>query len=141
MVAAYQDLWRELAELRAGEPGLGLRNPREAARTDVPDPFAIYRHYPTALLGPNTVVAAKGDPAADLARVHEGELNLHESIAYAFLPQAEVEALLARLTTVPARAEDLAAHHRGDRRQLLRTLLWLRKFDLVEFQSPPGRPS
>ena len=47
VVAAYQDLWSELAELRAASPGLALRGRGEAARTDVPDPFAVYRHYAT----------------------------------------------------------------------------------------------
>ena len=117
---------------------------REAARIDVPDPFAIYRHYPTALLGPNTVVAVKSaDLAADLARLREGKLNVHDAMAHAFLPRPAVDALLARLAAEPATAEDLAANHRGDRRQLLRTLLWLRKFDLVEFRGlqTANRPS
>ena len=137
VVAAYQDLWRELAEVRAGAPGVALRDRRETASIAVPDPFAIYRHYPTALLGADTVVAARGpDPAADLARLHEGKLNLHASVAHAFLPRADVEALVARLAAEPARAADLVANHAGDGRRLLRTLLWLRKFDLVEFRSP-----
>ena len=142
VVAAYQDLWGELAELRAASPGVALRAPREVARLDVPDPFAIYRHYPTALLDANTVVTAKGgDPAADLARLREGELNLHDSIAYAFLPDAKVDALLARLASAPARPADLVADHPGDGRKLLRTLLWLRKFDLVEFRAATKRPA
>ncbi len=74
------------------------------------------------------------DPDADLARLREGKLNVHEAMAHAFLAGPEVEALLARLAAEPARAEDLAAKHRGDPRKLLRTLLWLRKFDLVEFR-------
>ena len=140
VLAAYQDFWSELAEIRAASPGVALRDRREAARTDVPDPFAIYRHYPTSLLGPNTVIAVNsGNPAADLARLREGKLNLHAPIAYAFLPRADVDALLARLAAEPARAADLAANHGGDRRKLLRTLLWLKKFDLVEFRSSTGR--
>ncbi len=35
VVAAYQDLWSELAELRAGKQGVALRTRREAARLDV----------------------------------------------------------------------------------------------------------
>ena len=140
----FRRKWSELAERREGEPGVALRDRREAARIDVPDPFAIYRHYPTALLGPNTVVAVKSaDLAADLARLREGKLNVHDAMAHAFLPRPAVDALLARLAAEPATAEDLAANHRGDRRQLLRTLLWLRKFDLVEFRGlqTANRPS
>ena len=138
VVAAYQDLWRELAELRAADPGVALRDRREAGRIEFPDPFAIYRHYPTALLGPNTIVAAKGgDPAADLARLREGKLNLHDSIDHAFLPAAEIDAVVSRLASAgPARAADLAAAHPNAPRKLARTLLWLRKFDLVKFEAP-----
>ena len=83
------------------------------------------------------------DPAADLARLREGKLNVHDAMAHAFLPRPAVEALLARLAAEPATAEDLAADHRGDRRKLLRTLLWLRKFDLVELRGlqTANRPS
>ena len=140
VVAAYQNLWSELAEIRAASPGVALRDGREAARTDVPDPFAIYRHYPTDLLGPNTVVAAKGpDAAADLARLREGELNLHPSVAHAFLSDAGVDALLSRLASAPARPAELAPDHPGAGRRLLRTLLWLRKFNLVEFRAATAR--
>ena len=140
VVAAYQDLWRELAELRAADPGLALRDRRETGRLAFPDPFAIYRHYPTALLGPNTIVAAKGgDPAADLARLREGRLNLHDTIAHAFLPTPELDALMARLASGgPTRAADLFAGSAAERRKLARTLLWLRKFDLVEFRARAG---
>ena len=142
VVAAYQDLWSELAELRTASPGLALRGRREAARTDFPDPFAVYRHYPTALLDTDTVVAAKGaDAAADLARLRKGELNLHHSVAYAFLSDTEVDALLARLASAPARPADLAPDHPGAGRRLLRTLLWLRKFNLVEFRAATKRPA
>ncbi len=142
VVAAYQELWSELAELRAARPGLALRGRGEAARTDVPDPFAVYRHYATALLDANTVVAAKSpDAAADLARLRKGELNLHPSVAYAFLSDAGVDALLSRLAAAPARAADLARDHPGAGRRLLRTLLWLRKFNLVEFRAATERPA
>ena len=142
VVAAYQDLWSELAELRAAVPGVALRDRGETARLDVPDPFAIHRHYPTALLGPNTVVAAKsGDPAADLARLRQGNLNLPDSVTHAFLPHDEVDALLARLASEPAQVAELAADYPDDRsRLLLRTLLWLAKFDLVELRSATERP-
>ena len=80
-------------------------------------------------------MAAKGpDAAAELARLRKGELNLHPSVAYAFLSDAGVDALLERLAAAPARPADLAPDHPGAGRRLLRTLLWLRKFNLVEFR-------
>ena len=135
VIAQYQDLWRELAELRTADPGVALRNRQEPGRIEFPDPFEIYRHYPTALLSPDTIIAAKsGDPAADLARLREDKLNLYDSIGHAFLSAEEIDAVMVRLIHAgPTRAADLVADSAGDRRRLLRTLLWLRKFDLVEF--------
>ena len=138
VVAAYQDLWSELAETRAGGAGVALRNhPTEPARVEYPDPFAVYRGYPTVLLGPDTVVSAKtGDPAGDLARLREG--SLHGFAGYAFLPDADANALVARLAASgPTRASELLAEHREQGRRLVRMLLWLKKFDLVEFDPAP----
>ena len=138
VVAAYQDLWTELAELRASGAGVALRDPAaQTAHVDYPDPFAIYRGYPTMVLAPSTAVAAKSDdPAADLARLREG--GLHTFAGHAFLPDPEVDALMARLVASgPTRAAELAARHPDDGRKLVRTLLWLRKFDLVEFVPDP----
>ena len=137
-MTAYQELWTELAELRATGPGVALRDrAAEPAKVESPDPFGIYRGYPTALLKPGTVVAAKSaDPEADLARLREG--GLHGFVNHAFLPHAEVDALTARLAASGSvRAEDLAAEHPTRGRNLVRTLLWLRKFDLVEFDPAP----
>ena len=138
VVTAYQELWAELAELRATEPGTALRDhAAEPAKVESPDPFGIYCGYATALLKPSTVVAAKSaDPEADLARLREGKL--HGFVNHAFLPDAEVDALMARLAASgPLRAADLAAEHPTSGRNLVRTLLWLRKFDLVEFDPAP----
>ena len=139
VVAAYQNLWAELAELRATGAGVALRDRREPAKVDFPDPFAIYRTYPTTRLGPDTVVAAKsGDPAGELTRLRAG--TLHRFADYAFLSDADVDTLMARLASGPMRTADLAADHPNDWRKLVRTLLWLRKFDLVEFAGPAPRP-
>ena len=138
VVAAYQDLWTELAEIRASGAGVALRNhAAEPARVEYPDPFAIYRGYPTALLGPDTVVGVKSDdPAGDLARLREG--SLHGFAGHAFLSDADTDALVARLAASgTTRAADLLAAHRGEGRKLVRTLLWLKKFDLVEFDPAP----
>ena len=55
------------------------------------------------------IIAAKGShPTADLAQLRQGQLNLHDSLRYAFLPEADIDAMLARLASGPAR-------HRGIR--------------------------
>ena len=141
VVAAYQDLWTELAEQRASGAGVALRDhSAHTAHVDYPDPFAIYRGYPTTLLAPSTVVAARtDDPSADLARLREG--GLHTFVGHAFLSDADVDALMARLVASgPIRAGDIVAAHPADgRNKLVRTLLWLKKFDLVSFESDPLR--
>ena len=142
VVAAYQDLWAELAEIRAAGAGVALRdNTAEPANVDYPDPFAIYRGYPTALFGPGTVVAAKSDdPAGDLARLREGKL--HTFVGHAFLPDADADALMARLReSGPTPAADLIADYPSSGRRLVRTLLWLKKFDLVELDPGSQAPA
>ena len=132
VIAAYQDLWADLAERRAAGPGLALRRPAaEPARTEYPDPFAVYRSYPSGLIGPDTVVAARNEePATDLARLREG--GLHRFADSAFLPHPDTDGLMERLSASgPARAADLAADFPDRTRKLVRTLLWLAKFDLV----------
>ena len=63
---------------------------------------------------------------------------MHGFVPWAFLPDAEVDAVMARLASEPALASDLAAAWPDDRRRLVRTLLWLSKFDLVGFDPDPG---
>ena len=135
VVGAYQELWKELAEHRASGAGVALReHARQSAKVDYPDPFAIYRGYPTALVGANTMVTAKSsNPAADLARLREG--SMHRFADFAFLPDADVDALMARLVEQgPTRAADLLSGHPNNGRRAVRTLLWLRKFDVVELK-------
>ena len=132
VVAAYQDLWEELADQRVSGDGVALReHGTQTARVDYPDPFSIYRGYPSALLGAKTVVTVTSeDPAADVANLRKG--GMHDFAGHAFLPPADVDALLARLVASgPTRASDLAADYPGNVRKLVRTLLWLGKFDLV----------
>ena len=134
VVSAYQDLWEELAEQRTSVEGVALRvHATQSAKVDYPDPFGIYRGYPTALIGANTVVATKGeDPVRDLAALRKGEL--HGFVGHAFLSPDDVDALIARLVASgPTRAGDLAVDYRGNGRKFVRTLLWLGKFDVVGF--------
>ena len=140
VVAAYQELWAELAEIRRAGEGVALRNhSTESARVDHPDPFGIYRDHATDLLtGSDTVVVARsGRAARDLAELREGWL--HRFAEGAFLPDADVDALMARMATGAVRLDDLVADATAGESKLLRTLLWLRKFDLVEFRSEGAR--
>lgn len=133
VVAAYQDLWAELAEIRAGAEGVGIRDhATQAAKVDFPDPFDMFQGHPSTLLTENTLARVKGSSAkADLEIVRMGEL--HTFVSYALLSEAELNGLMSELSAGPKRVGDLAAFA-GNRRKLLRTLAWLGKFDLVEFK-------
>jgi alpha-maltose-1-phosphate synthase len=133
VVESYQDLWAELADIRANAEGIGIRDhATQTARPDFPDPFDMFQGHPTTLIGGDTRVQVKSQAVKDdLALVREGEL--HTFMHYAFLPADTVDRLVEQLMTGPVRVRDLPAFG-SDRRKLLRTLAWLGKFDLVEFQ-------
>lgn len=132
VIGAYQSLWAELAEIRRGGAGLALRDhAREPAQADYPDPFDMFQDHPSGLIGADTVVAVKSpDITGDLATIRQGEL--HTFVASAFLSDQATDETIGQLAARPTRVGDLPAY-RNDRRKLIRTLLWLAKFDLVEF--------
>jgi hypothetical protein len=124
VVAAYQGLWRELAEERA-RAGEAAREPRPwAAR---PDPFALFAGYPSRALGPATRIARGALGAADVAAWRGlGVVAFAEAV----LPPADyAERLLARVpaageTTLEALAAALPEAGPG---QAARTVAWLAK--------------
>jgi len=133
VVQSYQALWAELAEIRANAECLGMRDhSNETAQVGFPDPFDMFRDHPTNLIDANTVVRAKSSALkADLAVVREGQL--HTFAPYAFLSQNAIDHIVEQLMAGPARISDFAAFQ-SDRRKFQRTLLWLGKFNLVEFR-------
>jgi starch synthase len=132
IIQSYQALWAELAEIRANAEGLGMRDhSNETAHVDFPDPFDMFRDHPTNLIADNTLVWAKSSTLKiDLLEVLEGQL--HTFAASAFLPQNAIDDIVKKLMAGPAQVSDFAAFQ-SDRRKFQRTLLWLGKFDLVEF--------
>ena len=139
VVAAYQDLWAELAEIRAAGAGVAFARPRHAVGQcrlsgsvrDLPD--LSHRAARPEYRGRREERRSGGASGAAA-----GGGQLHSFADYAFLPDAGVDALMARLVASgPARAADLAAGYPGHARNLVRTLLWLKKFDLVEFEPGP----
>ena len=133
VVESYQDLWAELAEIRRRAEGIGIRDHGgQAARADFPDPFDMFQGHPTTIINGDTLVRVKSEAIKDdLAVVREG--SLHTFVSYAFLADGLIDNLLEQLVAEPARVRDLTAFG-TDGRKLLRTLVWLGKFDLVEFQ-------
>jgi alpha-maltose-1-phosphate synthase len=133
VVGAYQDLWAELAEIRRSATGIGIRDhANQAAKADFPDPFDMFQGHPTTLVDGETLVRVKSPGIKDdLEVIREGEL--HTFVSYAFLSENLIDDLVEQLIMGPTLVSDLTAFA-TNRRKLLRTLGWLGKFDLVEFQ-------
>ena len=136
----YVELWEELAAIRGSATAVGPRDhAREPVHPDFPDPFTLFRGYPTRSLAPGDVLRL-----ADLDAVFVLE-SLRANILHVFaapmlLESAAVDHLVARLAEGPCPVSeliaDLTAH---DERRMLRTLLWLYKYGLVAVE-PAGDP-
>ena len=99
---------------------------------------------PTTTLGPGAGIDVADRHAAGVDSYDQliGITSLATAVDVDACADAGVDALLARLASAPARPADLARDHPGAGRRLLRTLLWLRKFDLVEFRrAATARPA
>lgn len=130
----YQAVYRQLAELR----GAALANPEWQARLAAApeaassrmDPFRSFGHYPTALIQPGTLVAAR--PAATRAAYEH--LAAHDlfNAAVKVLPAPEVvERLLASLQQGMLSAQVLAERTGIDLGSTVMTASVLAKMGLV----------
>jgi glycosyltransferase involved in cell wall biosynthesis len=137
VIAAYHELWRELAERRAKDAEATPRQPGKPAYPLRPDPFTVFAGFPTALLSPESVVTRSRNPGAgDLAHVCEAPMNTY---ALGFMaPAAKTEEFLAQLgasgpVTVAAILGKAAPR---DRAVICRTLCWLAKMGLISIRTP-----
>lgn len=139
VIAAYQELWRELAERRRRADE---RAPPRAGRPRHPlrdDPFAVFQGYPLLVLDGGARVALRPglEPAALKAlRAHPlASMSLH-----LLASEEECEALLAHLSDRgPATVTELLARvtEPGRRPIVQRTLAWLAKVGIVSI-APAG---
>ncbi len=137
VVAAYQELWKELAERREAEAEAAPRRPGAPAHPLRDDPFSVFAGYPTAVIEDDTLVAiADGADEAHLERIRSQPMN---DFAAAFLaPLEETRGLLRRLAEGgPSHVADILAPSEGyDRVKLHRTIGWLAKTGLVSISYP-----
>jgi len=132
LVRRYQDLWRELAELRSRAEECAPVEPGAAAHPLREDPFATFACFPTAVLGPDTTVRLSPDrPPRRLQDVLKMPMMRFASSMLA--SKAECAALLARLGKGECRVSELLEEDSPEDRvhTLLRTLAWLAKADLI----------
>ena len=137
VIAAYQELWRELAESRRAADESVPRHPRAPADPLRDDPFTLFADYPTGVIGLDAVVslAATADTGKDTrARLAElRALRMNAFAAGVLAPDADHEAALRHLAERgPCAVSDLLALVPEDRARLMhRTLGWLAKYGLV----------
>ena len=136
VIAAYQDLWQELAELRRSAPEAV---PLEAGRPVHPlrdDPFSLFSTYPTGYVDGDTVaVAAPGGGRQRLADLRA--IPLANLVPGLLLPEAEIAKLLEHVARSPSSVGQLlAAIPEPKRNPARRSLGWLAKIGLVRFSRP-----
>jgi starch synthase len=140
VVARYQALWAELAELRNDAAESAARRPGAPAHPARADPFRVMASYPTATLrGGDLVELAPGaDAAAFDALARTPLLGLGRSAA---MRAEDMHRLIAELAKGGRpRVAALAALWPAERRlRLSRSLIWLAKMGLVRVHraAPP----
>lgn len=144
IINAYQDLWRELANIRSrsvetapvaqGQPAHPLRE----------DPFSLFRSYPSQTVNGDAVVSLTDSSLGDLfERVSErAGMTMNQFARAAMLSDDDIKRVGQELLdkgdcTVIALAEPLGE---AVRFRLPRTLAWLAKLGLIRLSSdePPS---
>lgn len=133
VVRAYEELWAELAGLRAEGPAhfapkSKVQNPL------VPDPFELYAHYPTRVLGGADRVSLGGAPEL-LATLGDSVMTRYGAGLRA--PSAFAEKVAARLRDGSSLsvAELLENEPKEAWGPALRSLVYLAKFDVLSIRS------
>lgn len=136
----YVALWEELAELRRSTPPMPGEEAR-AARPDRPDPFELYRSFPTAAVAADTRIRLR--PGAKPADAAERRGLASVAFALAALPAERLSVELAgtlgsEWRTVGALVGAFPAVRHAT---LIRALVWLCKVGIAEFSDPADRPA
>ncbi|MBP2303073.1 glycosyltransferase family 4 protein [Azospirillum picis] len=132
VIAAYERLWEELAQLRASAPEVAPRHPDAPAIPLRPDPFVMFQAFATRQMGLETRLSCPHEaPLAVLDGILASAMN---SFAIGtLLPVEEIRRLLQHLGTAERRLEELYALVPPERRERVgRTVGWLVKCALVE---------
>lgn len=142
VIGRMQDLWAELAERRriAGEVaprrdgGVAAAALAHPAR---PDPFLAYRHYPTQLLQPGSIVSLA--PGASVREVEARRASPLAAFGAAVLPDpADMARTVECLAAGGPMTADavMKAVAPGNPGQLYRGLVWMAKMDLLRIAPP-----
>lgn len=135
VIAAYETLWQELAEIRAIAPEAVPLAPNEPPYPLVDDPFRLFAHYPTTRLGADhrLKLGAMATPEALYALRHIGitgfgtERRLDVSVQDTILSAIADSGSLSVSTL-------LSRYANGNPAALFQTLLYLLKFDILQLE-------
>jgi len=133
VVRAYQKVWNELAEVREKAKELCPRAQHAPANPLRDDPTAIFGHYASGTLRPDTLIRATN--WAQPERLKEIQSSAMNTLGKDFLyPPKEVAELITRLSVdEPATVQSLCSNVTvAQGRALLYTLVWLAKMGVVE---------
>ena len=132
VIAAYQELWTELAARRASADVLAPRAARRPADPLRPDPFALFAGYPSHVLGPGDRVELAPGAGVDELAVFLDEPITNLAVGL-FAPREDCERLMAALTETGARTvgDILGRLDPAESVVMQRTLVWLAKTGLI----------
>jgi alpha-maltose-1-phosphate synthase len=133
IIPAYEDLWRELGQIRAKEK-TSARSVRPAPWPERLDPFSAFQGYATSILTPDSRVR-RMEPQADVAQEQLAALIKLAMLNFAgvVLPsKQELAGMVAAADTVGQPARHLVAHVDDERKALaFRGIAWLIKIGLL----------
>lgn len=134
VIAAYQELWRELGERRRSEAETAAVAPGRPARPLEMDPFDLFRGWSSDRLAAATMLTLPAGATAALAGAMR-ELRAAAPVPAMLLDAAKTEPLIARLQQGPAAAGELIDKlEPAERPAGWRTLAWLAKTALLSWR-------
>jgi glycosyltransferase involved in cell wall biosynthesis len=135
VIRAYQDLWAELAAVREkGGSGKAFSYPLRD------DPFKVFHAFPSFAIGSATrVETVAADPRAEAARIAASTMSSFSLPL--MLPKDEFTRLLAALGRGKEHTvQELEPLFPGRRAELLRSLAWLAKGNIVRLRRSGTEP-
>jgi len=134
VIAAYQALWRELAERRRSAPETAALEPGRPARPLAMDPFDLFGSWPSAQLATQTPLTLPDGVTPALVDAMR-RLQAAAPMPAALLDSAETSRLVEALRKGPAVAGDLIALLEPSRRPAgWRSLAWLAKTAMIRWR-------
>ncbi|HUH83600.1 MAG TPA: glycosyltransferase family 4 protein [Stellaceae bacterium] len=134
VIAAYQELWRELAERRRSAPEAAAPAPRQPARPLAMDPFELFHSWSSANLAAETRLDLPDGVTPALVDAMR-QLQAATPMPAALLDRAEISRLVETLSTGPTTAGDLIALLEPSLRPAgWRSLTWLAKTAMIRWR-------